>query len=78
MSRVLEAEDPDYIDGPGPNRSAIFSVVPAKQSVGSSHATRGCIVIFTHGFFMQAFRLLYSSLMPRRGADVKLSAISFR
>jgi 2,3-bisphosphoglycerate-dependent phosphoglycerate mutase len=52
-------QDPAYVDGPGAEsftsfldraREAIHRLVNRNQS--------GCIVIYTHGFFMQAFRLV--------------------
>jgi probable phosphoglycerate mutase len=54
-----EHQDPAFVDGPGAEsfvqfldraRLAIRRLVTMKPS--------GCIVIFTHGFFMQAFRLV--------------------
>jgi probable phosphoglycerate mutase len=54
-----QRQDPAYVDGPGAEsftsfldraREAIHRLVNRKQG--------GCIVIYTHGFFMQAFRLV--------------------
>jgi broad specificity phosphatase PhoE len=59
-----QREDPAYIDGPEAESFALF-LDRARESirrlVTRDRATRdhgGCIVIFTHGFFMQAFRLV--------------------
>ena len=51
--------DPDYIDGPGAESFSQF-LDRARDTIRRLIARNpgGCVVLFTHGFFMQAFRLV--------------------
>jgi broad specificity phosphatase PhoE len=51
--------DPNYIDGPGAESFSQF-LDRARQAIRRLIARNpgGCVVLFTHGFFMQAFRLV--------------------
>jgi probable phosphoglycerate mutase len=51
--------DPDFTDGPGAESFSVF-LDRAREAIRRlvSRSSGGCIVIFTHGFFMQAFRLV--------------------
>jgi 2,3-bisphosphoglycerate-dependent phosphoglycerate mutase len=51
--------DPTYTDGPGAESFALF-LDRARNAIRrlADRDPGGCIVIFTHGFFMQAFRLV--------------------
>jgi 2,3-bisphosphoglycerate-dependent phosphoglycerate mutase len=72
-----ERQDPGFADGPGAEsftqfldraRDAILRL--AKASPG------GCVVLFTHGFFMQAFRL--ALLFPKAtDAELRLNFLRF-
>jgi probable phosphoglycerate mutase len=54
-----QREDPAYIDGPEAESFTLF-LDRAREAIRRLVARDpgGCIVIFTHGFFMQAFRLV--------------------
>jgi 2,3-bisphosphoglycerate-dependent phosphoglycerate mutase len=54
-----QRDDPAYIDGPGAESFTEF-LNRAREAIHRlvSRNPGGCIVIFTHGFFMQAFRLV--------------------
>ena len=54
-----QRRDPDFIDGPGAESFTQF-FDRARQAAHRLVTTNpgGCIVMFTHGFFMQAFRLV--------------------
>jgi probable phosphoglycerate mutase len=51
--------DPEFIDGPGAESFSVF-FDRAREAIRRlvNRTPGGCIVIFTHGFFMQAFRLV--------------------
>ena len=51
--------DPYFTDGPGAESFSVF-LGRAREAVRRllSRDSGGCIVVFTHGFFMQAFRLV--------------------
>jgi probable phosphoglycerate mutase len=57
--KYWEREDPAYIDGPGAESFTQF-LDRARDSIQrfARMAPGGCVVIFTHGFMMQAIRLL--------------------
>jgi broad specificity phosphatase PhoE len=65
-------EDPAHIDGPGAESFTEF-LDRAREAVHRlvEHNSGGCIVIFTHGFFMQAFRLV---LLFPEATDAELMA----
>lgn len=54
-----QREDPAYIDGPEAESFALF-LDRARETIRglATRDTGGCVVVFTHGFFMQAIRLL--------------------
>jgi 2,3-bisphosphoglycerate-dependent phosphoglycerate mutase len=54
-----QGQDPAYIDGPGAESFVQF-LDRARETIDRLVRANpgGCIVIFTHGFFMQAFRLV--------------------
>jgi 2,3-bisphosphoglycerate-dependent phosphoglycerate mutase len=54
-----QRDDPAYIDGPGAESFTLF-LDRAREAIHRlvSRTAGGCIVIFTHGYFMQAFRLV--------------------
>jgi broad specificity phosphatase PhoE len=51
--------DPEFTDGPGAESFSVF-LDRAREAIRRLMSRRpgGCIVIFTHGYFMQAFRLV--------------------
>jgi 2,3-bisphosphoglycerate-dependent phosphoglycerate mutase len=57
--KYWERQDPAYIDGPGAESFTQF-LDRARESIQrfARMAPGGCVVIFTHGFTMQAIRLL--------------------
>src|SRR5580704_518208 len=67
-----QREDPAYIDGPGAESFTLF-LDRAREAIRRLVARDpgGCIVIFTHGFFMQAFRLV---LLFPNATDAELMA----
>jgi len=67
-----QREDPAYIDGPGAESFTLF-LDRAREAIRRLVARDpgGCIVIFTHGFFMQAFRLV---LLYPNATDAELMA----
>jgi len=54
-----QRQDHAYIDGPGAESFTLF-LDRAREAIHRlmSRSLDGCIVIFTHGYFMQAFRLV--------------------
>jgi broad specificity phosphatase PhoE len=54
-----QREDPIYIEGPGAESFTLF-LDRAREAIHRlvTRDAGGCIVVFTHGFFMQAFRML--------------------
>jgi broad specificity phosphatase PhoE len=67
-----QREDPAYINGPEAESFTMF-LDRAREAIHRL-ATRdpgGCIVVFTHGFFMQAFRL---ALLFPKATDAELMA----
>jgi len=62
MPHILDywkREDPAYLDGPGAESFADFLDRGRAAIQRLAHtAPGGCVVVFTHGFMMQAFRLL--------------------
>ena len=59
VTEYWRREDPAYIEGPGAESFTEF-LDRARETIHrlAEHNAGGCIVIFTHGFFMQAFRLV--------------------
>jgi 2,3-bisphosphoglycerate-dependent phosphoglycerate mutase len=62
MPHILEyweRGDPAYVDGPGAESFTMF-VDRARTAIGrlALMAPGGCVVVFTHGLLMQAFRLV--------------------
>src|ERR1700710_715368 len=62
MPHILEyweRGDPSYVDGPGAESFTMF-LDRARAAIGRlvRMAPRGCVVVFTHGLLMQAFRLV--------------------
>jgi broad specificity phosphatase PhoE len=70
-----QRQDPAYIEGPGAESFTLF-LDRAREAIHRlvSRDLGGCIVVFTHGFFMQAFRLV---LLFPNATDAELMA-SFR
>jgi 2,3-bisphosphoglycerate-dependent phosphoglycerate mutase len=64
--------DPDFTDGPGAESFSVF-LDRAREAISRlvSRKPSGCIIIFTHGFFMQAFRLV---LLFPKATDAELIA----
>ena len=64
--------DPEFTDGPGAESFRVF-LDRAREAARrlESRNPGGCIVIFTHGFFMQAFRLV---LLFPEATDAELMA----
>ncbi len=54
-----QRDDPSHIDGPGAESFTLF-LDRAREAIHQLETRNpgGCIVIFTHGYFMQAFRLV--------------------
>lgn len=54
-----QLDDPAHIDGPGAESFSLF-LDRARETIHQLEARDpgGCVVIFTHGYFMQAFRLV--------------------
>jgi probable phosphoglycerate mutase len=52
-------DDPAFTDGPGAESFTLF-LARARKAIRQLETRKpgGCIVIFTHGYFMQAFRLV--------------------
>jgi 2,3-bisphosphoglycerate-dependent phosphoglycerate mutase len=67
-----QRQDHEYIDGPGAESFTLF-LNRARAAIHRliSQIPGGCIVIFTHGYFMQAFRL--ATLFPN-ATDAELMA----
>src|SRR5882757_3722311 len=67
-----QREDPAYIDGPEAESFTLF-LDRAREAIRRlvTRDPGGCIVIFTHGFFMQAFRLV---LLFPNATDAELMA----
>jgi probable phosphoglycerate mutase len=67
-----QREDPAYIDGPEAESFTMF-LDRAREAIRRlvSSNPGGCVVIFTHGFFMQAFRLV---LLFPNATDAELMA----
>jgi probable phosphoglycerate mutase len=67
-----QREDPAYIDGPEAESFTLF-LDRARETIRRlvSSNPGGCIVVFTHGFFMQAFRLV---LLFPNATDAELMA----
>jgi len=67
-----QREDPAYSDGPDAE-SFTFFLDRAREAIRRlvTRDPGGCIVIFTHGFFMQAFRLV---LLFPKATDAELMA----
>jgi probable phosphoglycerate mutase len=67
-----QREDPAYCDGPDAE-SFIFFLDRAREAIRRliSSNPGGCIVVFTHGFFMQAIRLV---LLFPNATDAELMA----
>jgi broad specificity phosphatase PhoE len=65
-------DDPEFIDGAGAE-SFIFFLDRAREAIHQLEARDpgGCIVIFTHGYFMQAFRMV---LLFPNSTDAELMA----
>jgi broad specificity phosphatase PhoE len=59
VTSYWQRKDPAFIDGPGAESFTQF-FDRAREAIRRLVSTNpgGCIVIFTHGFFMQAFRLV--------------------
>jgi probable phosphoglycerate mutase len=75
MPHILEywqRGDPSYVDGPGAESFTMF-VDRARAAIGrlTLMAPGGCVVVFTHGLLMQAFRLV--TLFPH-ATDAELMA----
>jgi probable phosphoglycerate mutase len=70
-----QREDPAYIDGPEAESFTLF-LDRAREAIRRlvSSNPGGCVVIFTHGFFMQAFRLV---LLFPNATDAELM-VNFR
>ena len=67
-----QREDPAYIDGPEAESFTLF-LDRAREAIRRlvSSNPGGCVVVFTHGFFMQAFRLV---LLFPSASDAELMA----
>jgi 2,3-bisphosphoglycerate-dependent phosphoglycerate mutase len=67
-----QREDPAYSDGPEAESFTLF-LDRAREAIRRlvTRDPGGCIVVFTHGFFMQAFRLV---LLFRSATDAELMA----
>ena len=67
-----QREDPAYADGPEAESFTLF-LDRAREAIRRllTRGPGGCIVIFTHGFFMQAFRLV---LLFPNATDAELMA----
>ena len=69
-----QREDPAFADGPEAE-SFTFFFDRARETIrrlaGRQLATRGCIVVFTHGYFMQAVRMV---LLFPNATDAELMA----
>jgi broad specificity phosphatase PhoE len=67
-----QREDPAYIDGPEAESFTLF-LDRAREAIRRlvTRDPGGCVVIFTHGFFMQAFRLV---LLFPNATDAELMA----
>jgi broad specificity phosphatase PhoE len=67
-----QRQDPAYIEGPGAESFTLF-LDRAREAIRRllSRDPGGCIVLFTHGFFMQAFRLV---LLFPNATDAELMA----
>jgi broad specificity phosphatase PhoE len=67
-----QREDPAYIDGPEAESFTLL-LDRAREAIRRlvSSNTGGCVVVFTHGFFMQAFRLV---LLFPNATDAELMA----
>jgi probable phosphoglycerate mutase len=67
-----QREDPVYIDGPEAESFTLF-VGRARETIRRfiSSNPGGCVVVFTHGFFMQAMRLV---LLFPNATDTELMA----
>ncbi len=72
VSTYWAREDPAYVDGPGAESFHAF-LNRAREAIRRLIARNpgGCVVVVSHGFFMQAFRLL---LLFPHAADVQLMA----
>ncbi len=72
VAAYWQREDPAYSDGPDAE-SFTFFLNRAREAVRRliSSNPGGCIVVFTHGFFMQAFRLV---LLFPNATDAELMA----
>jgi 2,3-bisphosphoglycerate-dependent phosphoglycerate mutase len=72
ITEYWERGDPAYLTGPGAESFTLF-LDRAREASGrlAQMAPGGCIVVFTHGLLMQAFRLL--SLFPK-ATDAQLMA----
>jgi 2,3-bisphosphoglycerate-dependent phosphoglycerate mutase len=59
IQKYWERDDPAYLDGPGSESFTLF-LGRARDTIKrlSRMDTGGCVVVFTHGLMMQAFRLL--------------------
>lgn len=59
ISTYWQRQDPAYVDGPGAESFHVF-FDRARDAIRRLIARNpgGCVVIFSHGFFIQAFRLL--------------------
>ena len=59
MMEFWERDDPAYSDGPGAESFSEF-LSRGREAIKrlASLKSEGCIVVFTHGFFMQAVRVL--------------------
>jgi 2,3-bisphosphoglycerate-dependent phosphoglycerate mutase len=68
--KYWESPDPAYIDGPGAESFTQF-LDRTREAIHrlAEMAPGGCVVVFTHGFWMQAFRLL---LLFPNATDAKL------
>ena len=67
-----QREDPAYRDGPGAESFTLFldrARVANRRLIRSNPG--GCVVVFTHGFFMQAIRLV---LLFPNATDAELMA----
>jgi broad specificity phosphatase PhoE len=65
-----QRDDPDHIDGPGAESFTSF-LDRARKAIKQleSLSPGGCVVVFTHGYFMQAFRLV---LLFPNASDLEL------
>jgi probable phosphoglycerate mutase len=72
-----ERQDPGFADGPGAESFTQF-LDRARDAISrlAKASPGGCVVLFTHGFFMQAFRL--ALLFPKAtDAELRLNFLRF-